>query len=68
MIDQFNEDLKKERDCATMVMNYTKSGKMFQNFVRVVPLRGSDDKVTHFFCVAKDMTGRLFEAKKRDPG
>jgi PAS domain S-box-containing protein len=51
--------IEQGRACQVVVRNYRKDGSMFWNELTISPVRGLDDKVTHYVGIASDITDRM---------
>ena len=51
--------IEQGRACQVVVRNYRKDGTMFWNELTISPVRGLDDKVTHYVGIASDITDRM---------
>jgi PAS domain S-box-containing protein len=47
------------RACQVVLRNYRKDGSMFWSELSISPVRGLDDKVTHYVGIASDITDRM---------
>ncbi len=47
------------RACQVVLRNYRKDGTLFWNELSISPVRGLDDRVTHYVGIASDITDRM---------
>jgi diguanylate cyclase (GGDEF)-like protein/PAS domain S-box-containing protein len=50
------EAVLKREECVALIRNYRKDGDLFWSDVRIAPVRGPDNEVTHFVGVVNDVT------------
>ncbi len=51
--------IEQGRACQVVIRNYRKDGAMFWNELTISPVRGQEDKVTHYVGIASDITDRM---------
>jgi PAS domain S-box-containing protein len=51
--------IKNGRECAVTILNYRKDGTPFWNDLRIAPIFGERDEVTHFVGIQSDVTERI---------
>lgn len=48
-LEKIHHNLMRNNDCSARLTNYKKSGKSFENELRIVPLVNKMGRTTHFF-------------------
>lgn len=51
--------IEQGRACQVVLRNYRKDGSLFWNELSISPVRGLDDRVTHYVGIASDITDRM---------
>ncbi len=52
------EALNRGNDCTVELLNYRKDGTPFWNEINIAPVKGEDDKITHFVGILNNVTQR----------
>jgi PAS domain S-box-containing protein len=58
-IEAMRQAIAKGEACQVVVRNYRRDGTLFWNELTISPVRGSNDRVTHYVGVASDITDRM---------
>jgi len=51
--------IEQGRPCEVVLRNYRKDGSLFWNELTISPVRGQDEKVSHYVGIASDITDRI---------
>ncbi|MBT8083814.1 MAG: diguanylate cyclase [Woeseia sp.] len=58
-IEKIRQALKNQRDCLVTIRNYRQNGELFHNELSLSPVFGSDNQLTHYVGIQKDVTSRV---------
>ena len=59
VINEIRKALQEKREIKSVIRNYRKDGSMFWNELLIAPVKGPDNKVTHFIGLQSDITERV---------
>jgi len=59
VVAEIRKALQEKREIKTVIRNYRKDGSMFWNELLIAPVKGTDNKVTHFIGLQSDITERI---------
>jgi PAS domain S-box-containing protein len=67
VVSQIREAVRSGSPFSGQILNYRKDGTPFWNYLRILPIRDTDGKLTHFVGVQTDITSRVqAETKLRE--